>query len=441
MSINVEINKFPLSTWGVWVTNGGLKDFPNYPPSKKVYCNDWHESDWKEALLSEQLMLGAQNIILEFASETVAEMDAFATYLNSVVVCIFVVGGNSKILRYVKNSSIRHLGGVCVSRFDFIQDSMYIYNASLPDTTKPATGMTMDGNDMKIYSLIVLDDTFGNMLRYPSMKNNLVINSEYENGQIVDTSFFTYAKDTVTINLCMMASSDDFWSFYNKLIYDLTRQHERVIAYKGYTMHCFYKSCNTIQFFIGNGLLGWKFRLTFSVISSVKDVFEFEWSTGICVKIDELTGSIYGHSWSNGVCAKQQQTPVYFYEHSWSNGICAKHDDSITFTYAWSNYVCAVNRQGDNTGYKRGRTLTVTQSTGTQTYHNIEDGFTYGGTTYPDISTAGRVTLANLSEDEYQNRLGAFCAYVCSIINGEYGSCVNMSQGASLIDSQMCPLR
>lgn len=89
-----------------------------------------------------------------------------------------------------------------------------------------------------------------------------------------------------------------------------------------------------------------------------------------------------------------------------------------------------------NTGYARNKTLTVTKGSYSQTY-DITAGFMSNSTTYPSLSDSG---FAQLTEEEYKQRLADFIDYVYSQENGLSSNCPNMDEGSVVWNPTLCQL-
>lgn len=90
-----------------------------------------------------------------------------------------------------------------------------------------------------------------------------------------------------------------------------------------------------------------------------------------------------------------------------------------------------------NTGYARNIELTITKGNYSHVY-SILDSFTIGGTTYPSITAN---TFARLSDNDYNTRLQAFINYVYSLESGLSTDCPDMTEGAVIYNTTMCPLK
>ena len=90
-----------------------------------------------------------------------------------------------------------------------------------------------------------------------------------------------------------------------------------------------------------------------------------------------------------------------------------------------------------NTGYARMKTLTVTQGSYTHSY-NITDTFaTPRGVVYQTLTNT---EFAQLSEEDYSQRLLAFQEYVYDQETGLSDDCPDLTPGSMVFDPDTCPI-
>lgn len=163
----------------------------------------------------------------------------------------------------------------------------------------------------------------------------------------------------------------------------------------------------------------------------------FTWSDDVCVKVD---AEKYTFAWSNDVCVKTPETSD-IYNYMWSDDVCVKVSETPMYSFDWNTYICVTDRSGVNNGKKRARFVAITPNAGTQQTHGIESAFTdpTTGTSYPLLGF-GKINLSNLNATGYAARLDAFANYVYSQYQGLQASCPNLTTGAELTDTAMCPI-
>ncbi|WP_373828812.1 hypothetical protein [Bacteroides heparinolyticus] len=170
-----------------------------------------------------------------------------------------------------------------------------------------------------------------------------------------------------------------------------------------------------------------------------RERFFFAWSDDVCVKFDN-TPLQYMFAWSDDICVKEQNIASDTYHFAWSDDVCVKVQET-TYSFIWGTYVCVTDRTGSNTGKKRARFVTITPTGGTPKNHGIENAFTdpATGTSYPLLGF-GKINLSNLNATDYAARLDAFANYVYSQHQGLQANCPNLTTGAELTDTAMCPI-
>lgn len=90
-----------------------------------------------------------------------------------------------------------------------------------------------------------------------------------------------------------------------------------------------------------------------------------------------------------------------------------------------------------NTGYARYKTLVITKGQ-TNASYEITASFTYGATTYPELTND---QFALLSDSDYDARRTAFINYVYSQHDGLQSDCPDMTQGSVVYDVTLCPIK
>lgn len=270
------------SNYGLFVCNKGYEELVEYPSLKDVNTNDWPEEDGIEPDLLNPV-LDTKQFKMDFAVHKNIRTGLFLDAITDGAYHDFNFAeiGRSFKLRLTQNPSFALFNGIELLQFKFSNDfpipESYTYTP--PSSIASNTGYDIDGRDFGRYGIRVLSGSISEVLKMPTVKDNLLINLKNQQGVTYDEEEVFFKSKDVKLNLLMTANSlSEFWQNYDAFIYDLTRPEERTLYadYTGYEYPCFYKSCNTIDFSPVNGKVWFKFTLTLTFITFRRSGEEFE---------------------------------------------------------------------------------------------------------------------------------------------------------------------
>lgn len=291
------------AVYGAIITQGGYDGIVEWPASKAIDSNDWHERNGLEADLS-SLKLDSHSFTLKFGLKysTPSQIEAFYDFLNSFPKITFSDSaiGVMKTLRVESMSSLRYaksfsLLGVKVACDD---NPLRDYSRVAPESGLcPADhSFKMDNIPFSDYGFRVLDGTYDSVLKLGNVKQSLlrspstIHGAEYDQNPLLwngrewvrDTATDNVRLNSrqVTIKLGIIAPDlNTFWKNYKVLLYDLIHENlsetdpllkcQRLlyIERSGQTLKCYYKNQSVKEFRILKGDRIWmKFDLTLEVI-------------------------------------------------------------------------------------------------------------------------------------------------------------------------------
>jgi hypothetical protein len=256
------------TAFGVSVADGGYRGLVQYPSLKTPDSNNWAEQDGIEVDLTD-LKLDSKtfgiifNGVLDFSVRNIVDYlsdDAYHEF-------DFREAGVVRTLRLTGNSARRTVGALKTFTLEFADDNPldgYEYEAPTPVASCWQTDFEIDGKPLSDYGVWVKDGTHDELVKSPSVKQNLLVNTPAINGAQYDgEDVFFEAKD-VNIKCHIRADIFTFWRNYNALLYDLVRPGERRFFYgarnEEYPFH--YKSASVSKFTLVGGEVWCDFDLT-----------------------------------------------------------------------------------------------------------------------------------------------------------------------------------
>lgn len=299
----VLINGTNIQTaYGAIIAEGGYNGLVEWPASKSIDSNNWHEYDGIEADLSE-LKLDSHSFSIKFGLKYSSpdQIETFYRFLGSTPKMTFSddVAGIEKQLRLESLSSLKY-----AKSFSILTVKLSCDNDPLEGYSRvaPVSGLCPTDNDFKLdgtpfsdYGVRVLLGTHEGILKPGAVKQSLVRSmatssgSEYDQNPLlwdgskwvrsesVDT--VRYGAYQVTVNCGIVApNTSTFWRNYKALLYDLIHEdstaadaltkcrRELYIGAIGKSLKCYYKSQSVKEFRILSGNRVWaKFNITLEV--------------------------------------------------------------------------------------------------------------------------------------------------------------------------------
>lgn len=266
---NVIINGVDIkSTYGAYVVEGGFVDIPCIPDMKEPTVNDWYEYDGVEADLDAPCCEPLTHTIVFMMKGELSVLDSFLKMIMSErLISINMVDISREISARVVSAIPKGISlGMYRISVDLCEDNpLEGIEYIVPDNQSRPTGLIIDGNDISLYGMSLVDSIDW---LYPGVdvKDNLLHSSQYDNGESHFTGndmSVTCNADDIEISAVMKSKSfHQFWIKRNALALDLFKPGERVITYKGVSRKAYYKSCRS-SLFMYSDRIWWKFGLSF----------------------------------------------------------------------------------------------------------------------------------------------------------------------------------
>ena len=257
--------------FGVYVIQGGWNELIAYPPLKPVESNDWQEEDGIEADLSSPV-LNTREVSLRIAfggldNRLLELLELLSDGAYHMFDCRHI--GRMYKLRLVSMPNLtitERIGTVTLKLADDFPLDNYVYNAP-SCAAAPNADYTLDGRKFTDYGVRVLQGALEEVVKTPSVKDNLLRNINTQQGAWYDGKAVVYKAKDIKISCLMRATTlTELWRNYDALLYDLIRPSERVLGVEElgaeYPFH--YKSCQVVEFYPMDKI--WlKFTLTITV--------------------------------------------------------------------------------------------------------------------------------------------------------------------------------
>lgn len=260
--------------WGVFVVDQGYNELIAYPPMKSVDYTDWHEEDGIEADLSAP-QLDTKEAQLKIACHTgYKSLCEFIGYLCNNSYHIFDCRSIGRIyklrLTQEPNLTLDVYNALDFITLKFADDfPLQGYTYTAPNSVvAPYADYLLDERLLTDYGVRVLAGSFGEIVKTPQVKTNLLRNISTMPGAIYDGSSVALKSKDVKVRCLMRANSlPELWRNYDALLYDLTRPGERGLEVKrlGQSFPCCYKGATVNTFYPTDKIwLDFSLTLTFT---------------------------------------------------------------------------------------------------------------------------------------------------------------------------------
>lgn len=239
--------------YGVAIVDGGYNGLISAAELKKVDYTDWPEEDGIDPDLSNPL-LDSKEFDVQFGGDS-ERIESFLAFLSSVPYhdFDFVDIETSRRLRLVSQPNKETIHSMESFSLRFADDfPLHNYSYLAPISPCYQQGYAIDGKLFSDYGLVVLEGSDDEITKMPSVKKNLTCNAINKKGLEYDNFQVIYQHKDVALKCVIVAPSMElFWQNYNALIFDLTRPNERAffVEHLSDNFSCYYKSCQTTQFF------------------------------------------------------------------------------------------------------------------------------------------------------------------------------------------------
>jgi hypothetical protein len=261
-------NNDAFTEFGVFVERGGYKGLVQYPPLKTPDSNSWAEQDGIEVDLTNP-RLDSKTFSIGFAGVRDFSVRNLVDYLSDDAYHEFNFAeiGVTRTLRLTGNPNRHTVGTLKTFTLEMADDyplAGYAYQAPTPVASCRQTGYEIDGKPLSDYGVWVTDGTHDELVKSPSVKQNLLVNTPAVNGAQYDgEDVFFQAKD-VNIHCHIHTGIAAFWRNYNALLHDLTLPGERTFFYgaRNEEYRCHYKSAAVKDFALIGGEVWCDFDIT-----------------------------------------------------------------------------------------------------------------------------------------------------------------------------------
>lgn len=238
------------STWnrfGVWVTKGGYNDLLTFPALVDPEKNDWPEEDGVEVDL-ESPKLEPKDIVITFlASNPGIDVSDFIAYISRPGYHVLSVPtlGREWQLRLTTPTVNKVYKNAVEFALKFTEDKPVRPALSLPNPGLYIQGGSyeLDGVDFADYGVVV-DIARDELLRAPTVKQNLSRSISTLDGRMYDTDQVVFASKESTFKCHLKADSmAAFWQCYDSFFGALIQPDERqlYVSYTSEEYPCYYK--------------------------------------------------------------------------------------------------------------------------------------------------------------------------------------------------------
>lgn len=262
--------------YGISVTDLAYGDLVCLPELKPVAFNDWHEKNGIEPDLSAPV-IASKSITVPF--QLLGTYENYSDFIESLSdgayhLFRFMTIGLEKSLRLVSCGNLKTIGNLSSFTLTFSDDEpMKDYTYVVPSSRIDMIGdYLLDGIDVAVYGIRMLQGTMDSIKKYPEVKENLKRDISTKGGVIYDGKEVVYKSRTAQLRCFMRAANAvEFWRNRNALLYDLTKPGERVLTVSELDKNipCFYKGCNVSCFYPDNGKFWFEFMLSMEFFKGV----------------------------------------------------------------------------------------------------------------------------------------------------------------------------
>ena len=254
--------------WGVFVHEGGYNGLVQWPALKTPESNDWPESDGIEVDLTDP-KLDTRTFSIQFAGTQEFSVRSIVDYLSDDAYHVFDFReiGLTRTLRLTNNPARHTVGRLKTFTLDFADDSPldgYTYEAPTRLSDCWQTGFEIDGKPLSDYGVWVAEGAHDEIVKSPSVKQNLLVNTPAINGALYDGEQVFFKEKEVRLKCHIKADTATFWRNYLALLYDLTQPGERTFYYERRIEEypCHYKSASVTAFALVGGQVWCDFEIT-----------------------------------------------------------------------------------------------------------------------------------------------------------------------------------
>jgi len=141
------------------------------------------------------------------------------------------------------------------------------YTYTAPNTTLPPSGFTIDDTDLSKYGIYLLEETQNTLLPTYEVKEHLTTTSNTLSGVQYAQHANTFKERTLTLHCYISQPLTSFWQLYEALLYQLTKQGERVIKYPTFQpQNAIYQKASIKNALLIGNILKVEFTLTLTLV-------------------------------------------------------------------------------------------------------------------------------------------------------------------------------
>ena len=138
------------------------------------------------------------------------------------------------------------------------------YTYTAPNATLPISGFSIDDIDISKYGIYLLEENQNTLLKDYEVKEHLTINSTAISGVQYADHPNIFKERTLELHCYISQPISTFWQLYEALLYNLSKQGERVIKYSTFQpQNAIYQKASVKNVFLIQSTLKVEFTITF----------------------------------------------------------------------------------------------------------------------------------------------------------------------------------
>lgn len=259
------------STWnrfGVWVIKGGYNDLLTFPALVDPEKNDWPEEDGIEVDLSAPKLVAKEITITFLASNPKIDVGEFIAYISTSgyhVLRVPVLQREWR-LRLTTQTVNKVYRNAVEFALKFTEDVPVRPQEAIPDPGLyvPASSYELDDVPFSDYGIVV-DVARDELLKSPTVKQNLLRKISTVDGQLYDADQVVYNSKETTFKCRLKAATiERFWSCYDAFFKALIQPEERqlYVDYISESYPCYYRKSSGFKVITLSGQVMVEFSLT-----------------------------------------------------------------------------------------------------------------------------------------------------------------------------------
>lgn len=250
--------------FGVIVKEGDYKSLLNAPQYSKVNSTEWHEYDGVEVNVIEKPTYKPRTITIPFIFKNRKRLAEFIDFLAGTTDTSSTNTGRLATrtwyfeeideyvhLRLQSNGALNINVELGTFSLTFVQDDPHTFfekNPPIPTYRNiTSQGVFLNDIDLATMGIQVLQGTDESLLKVPTIRENVKVIDTY------DEALMRFKSKDVTLKLFIHTHEgiSDFWTRYNTLLYELTKNTLATIDFPTNEcdpVECYYKSTNVTRF-------------------------------------------------------------------------------------------------------------------------------------------------------------------------------------------------